>query len=227
MTTIAIDGIKTATATDTLKRDRLPEILNERKGANFVTFVAQVNARLNKSAQATCPTCNGSKIHPKVAKVIKCRDCKGKGTKRVKHSWGQVSKISLVNGQVNWYYENAVRNRQVKHDVDPADFESAGRAWGKRIPKTPFIGHNGNRYVEVRVLSTIDEPRYFAEDGSELTAEQVKPYMPKRTEGKRQQDAGVPAEDVVICRDYGLDNLPDGWGIHKLSINGKVYDIED
>jgi hypothetical protein len=227
MTTLAIDGIQAAPATIKVNRADLPDILDVRKGANFVTFVAVVKAHLNKTAKAECSTCNGTKIQPGVAKVIKCRSCKGRGTETIKHTWGEVSKISLVNGQINWYYESAVQRRQVKHDVQPADFKSAGRAWGVRLRGTPFVTHKSKQYVEVRVLKTIDDPRYFAADGTEIPADQVKPFLPKRKEGERQQRAGVPADDVVICRDYGLTDLPDGWGIRKLSINGEVYDVED
>lgn len=49
-------------------------------------------------------------------------------------------------------YENMVNRRLVAEGKDPASFKLGERAWGKRIPETPFIEHNDQTYLEVIFL---------------------------------------------------------------------------
>lgn len=53
-------------------------------------------------------------------------------------------------------YENMVRRKLAGEGKDPESFELSPRAWGQRIPQTPFVEHNGKIYIEVIFLKAGD-----------------------------------------------------------------------
>lgn len=50
-------------------------------------------------------------------------------------------------------YENMVKRRMLDEGKDPSTFVLGSRAWGTRIPRTPFIEHNTKHYLECIFIS--------------------------------------------------------------------------
>jgi hypothetical protein len=112
-----------------------------------------------------------------------------------------VVKRSVVNGVINWKYENSVNNQRAREGLSP-DFESLPRKWGERIHGTPWVEHKGKTYLELKVENVLSTT-YVDENGVELNSELVKHYIkPSHSGGERQ---GVERE--VILRDYNLNNI--------------------
>ena len=98
------------------------------------------------------------------------------------HPFNNLYKISMVNGVVNCNFAAALA--KLGKAVDQ-------RSWGKRLSGS-FIGHNGNRYLEIRPINT--KSLYF--DGNrQLSFEEIKPYLPA------YQEQDIPT------RTYNLDNV--------------------
>jgi hypothetical protein len=64
--------------------------------------------------------------------------------------------VQLFTNKNSNGYENMVKRRLEKEGKDPANFELSPRAWGKRIPNTAFVEHNGELYLEVIFLKAGD-----------------------------------------------------------------------
>lgn len=118
-------------------------------------------------------------------------------------------KISHVNGCAGFNYENSVNRQSVKEDGN-ADFEAKPRKWGKRIPKTPLVEHNGKFYLELKVENSNSEYFDYSSNNKRINPESVKDWQYKKS--SRQ---GVKNE--VIVRDYSLDN------IQRIKLNKKEY----
>lgn len=127
---------------------------------------------------------------------------------------GKVYKVSRVNAAVNFNYSNAV-NRQRCREGEYPDFEPEPRKWGVRIPHTPFVTHKGKVYLEAKVERVLFH-RYEDEQGRVLADEQVRPFLPKRTDNKEHQ--GVERE--VLVRDY------DFASIVTITLRGEDYEIK-
>ena len=86
--------------------------------------------------------------------------------KKTGNPFGQVQKVSRVNVCLGFQYEAAV-NRQRTREGAEADFESAPRQWGSRIPGTFLVEHKGRTYLETKVERSL-EHAYITADGREL-----------------------------------------------------------
>ena len=71
---------------------------------------------------------------------------------------GQIRKV-MIGGNVMVFtnknsngYENMVQRRLAQEGKDPSTFELGERQWGTRIAGTPFVEHNGAKYLEVIFL---------------------------------------------------------------------------
>ena len=72
------------------------------------------------------------------------------------------TKISRVNGVVNWIYQNSVNNQRVREN-QPLDqqgeiehFSPEPRKWGQRLKHetghvAPLVEHKGKHYLELKV----------------------------------------------------------------------------
>lgn len=128
---------------------------------------------------------------------------------------GRVTKLSRVNGMVNWNYANAVNKQREREGLD-ADFVPNARKWGSRVKKTPFIEHTNKqgeykRYLEMKVERSLGTD-YFV-DGLPARSEDVTPSLKSRGESRQ----GVDKE--VIVRDYALEN------ILTITCGGTKYDL--
>ena len=120
-----------------------------------------------------------------------------------------VKKRSVVNGMIGFIYENSVNRQRFREGLE-TDFESFPRKWGTRLHGTPWVEHNGKRYLEVkveRVLST----EYIDQDGNIIQPETIRPFLKPKNTTSRQ---GV--ENEIILRDYALNNIV------ELRLNGNV-----
>lgn len=126
-----------------------------------------------------------------------------------------VTKRSIVNGIVGWNYENAV-NRQRDREGNDTSFEAQPRKWGKRLPKLPFVTHNDEIYLELKVERTLAQPQYQDANGNPLTAEAVAPFLPEKRSNAEHQ--GVERE--IILRDYKMTS------ILEIKVGGESYVVE-
>lgn len=112
---------------------------------------------------------------------------------------GNIVKVAIVNGVINWVYERAV-NRQRTREELTADFQAMPRKWGHRMAGTPLVEHNGQYYLELKVERSIDY-RYEAMDRTPLDKAAVNQYLTPPSASRQ----GV--EKTIILRDYKIDNI--------------------
>jgi len=168
-------------------REELVEVLTLRKGAQPVTFLAVTKPKMLK---------------------------KHRETKDPNPFEGRVTKVSRVNGFINWRYANSVNRQRERERGDEAEaFEAVPRKWGVRVEGTPFVDHKDKRYVEVKVEGVIESE--YRVDGHPIAKEELAAYLPARSESSRQ---GVERE--IVLRDYGLDTIT------EIAINGARFEVE-
>jgi len=111
--------------------------------------------------------------------------------------YGDIIKLANVNGVINWCYADAVNRQRIREGRRPT-FEPLPRAWGHRIPGQPFVEHNGNLYLEVKIEGLNEESQYFYK-GRRIQFSKIEEFLIKKHEGSRQ---GV--ENPIILRDYNV-----------------------
>lgn len=126
----------------------------------------------------------------------------------------RATKIARVNGIVNFKYTNSVNNQREREGND-RDFVAQPRAWGKRLAGYPFVAHNGNLYLEVKIERVLDV-QFEDANGEPLAREQVAPFLPARHDSGETQ--GV--DKAIILTDYKVQN------IRELTIDGERYTID-
>ena len=135
------------------------------------------------------------------------------------------TKISRVNGVVNWIYQNSVNNQRVREN-QPLDnageveyFEPEPRRWGTRLKHdtghvAPLVEHKGKHYLELKVERSLGHE--YRLNGQTLDPQDVAEFLPERKESARQR-----VDNPVILRDYSLDN------IKTITIDGVEYTMEE
>lgn len=132
---------------------------------------------------------------------------------------GRTVKVSRVNGMIGFLYANAVNNQRMREQGEDAPlFESYPRKWGARIEGTPLVRHVGKSgveefYLELKVERSLGHE--YRVDGCPVSDETVECWLPKRTEGARQE-----VERAVVLRDYNLRS------IRSIRIGGEEYIVE-
>jgi hypothetical protein len=111
--------------------------------------------------------------------------------------YGDIVKLANVNGIINWSYKHAVDQQRIREGKKP-DFEPLPRAWGHRVPGQPFVEHNGNLYLEVKIERLNEESQYFYK-GRRIKFSKIEKFLSRKNEGTRQ---GL--ENPVILRDYNI-----------------------
>jgi hypothetical protein len=125
-----------------------------------------------------------------------------------------VLKVSRVNGIVNWNYQLAVVNQQLREGSAAPEFQPEPRAWGTRIPDSPFVEHKGNLYLELKVERSLGH-NYRDSNGGLLDAAVVQPFLPAKRSNAEHQ--GVERE--VVLRDYALSS------IDQITVGGVSYQV--
>lgn len=131
---------------------------------------------------------------------------------------GRVTKASAENSvqvftnKKSNAYENMVKRRLEKEGKDPESFELSPRAWGTRIPNTPFVEHNGALYLEVIFLKAGKSTIML--DGLPYTGD-TKDIQGFPVEKEPTGQAGL--EDQVIIRTFKADS------IKRIRVDGNEY----
>ncbi len=158
-----------------------------------------------------------------------------------KCTFAGVKKISMVNGAINWNYQNAVNKQREKEDQPLNDdgsienFVPHPRKWGMRLHTIsengnkrllPLVAHNfelSNEIVSERQLLEIPVECLYLEyrpisseykyylNGKEVDKAEVNKYLPPSSPGRQ----GV--ENQIILRDYKLNS------IQQIVMKGEVY----
>jgi hypothetical protein len=126
---------------------------------------------------------------------------------------GRLTKRSEVNAQINFSYENAVNNRLQVEGKD-ADFKSSGLKWGDKNHCNSVIEKDGNFYLQVRVLKSL-ESTYFI-DGKFVNKSEIKDNLPERKTCADSQGG----EKEIIIRSYKISS------IKEVTMNGFNYIIQ-
>lgn len=107
-------------------------------------------------------------------------------------------------------YRNMVQRRLKKEGKNPEQFHLSARTWGQRVKDTPFVEHNGNKYLEVIFLKT--GKVHYEVDGVETDPTTIEGL----TLDKKESNQGG-LNDKVIIRTFKFPN------IIKLTVNKAVY----
>lgn len=119
---------------------------------------------------------------------------------------GRVIKVSkghrvmLFKNKKSNAYEAMVKRRLEAEGKDPATFVLSERPWGKRLPDSPLVEHNGEIYLEVIFLAA-GEVTYLL-DGKPIAKEEVVGL--KETDAKNQ---GLEKNNQVVIRTFKLDSI--------------------
>jgi hypothetical protein len=142
---------------------------------------------------STTPTLTGGKKNPMQGRVRKIN---------------VGSKVLLFRNTDGSAYQNMVKRRLAKEGKNPEDFKLSPRAWGTRIPSTPFIENKGNFYLEVIFMESGET--HYELDGKKIEASKIEglKYSPESKQG------GLSENNKVIIRSFKLESLT------RVSING-------
>lgn len=110
------------------------------------------------------------------------------------------SNVAIFQNKNSNAYDNMVRRRLVKEGKNPESFRLSPRAWGHRIPNTPFVENNGKYYLEVIYLKSGET--YYTLDGVRIDKRMISGLPSKGPEGNQ---GGL--NDKVIIRTFSLDSL--------------------
>ena len=125
-----------------------------------------------------------------------------------------VLKQSRFTANIGGRYHNWLKNQAKREGLENVEFVIKPRTWGTKIEGTSLIYYDkfDKFYLEV-LVKEVFETIYTDIDGNVLTREQVKPFLPKKSESKTQ----APLKKKVYLRDYTLAN------IKKFAFGTKVY----
>lgn len=162
----------------------LGSLLKDVNGASFITLDTE-----------TPVTLKGGRAHPLQGLVTKM--CLGSNV------------IVFQNKRTNGYAA-MVERRLVQEGKNPASFTLGQRAWGSRIPDTPFVEHNGKYYLEVIFLREPKSVTYLVNGQPH-----VGPISGLPDEKQEGHQGGL--QNKVIIRTYLVDN------IRAITINGTKH----
>jgi hypothetical protein len=113
-----------------------------------------------------------------------------------------IVKRETLNGTIGYIYANAVNRIADKEGKE--DREAKQHPWGDMDEKHLFRIHRktGAHYLSMQVKG-VKVHGFFAPDGSEVPADQIRPFIPEKVKSSTQADL----DGEVIARDYGMDNV--------------------
>ncbi len=166
--------------------DLVEFLLNVPKRASFVTFRSRTTPRMRKTGN---PYWNPNN-----------------------REWN-ISKISIVNGIINFIYANSVENQREREGLDLDQFEPQPRRWGNRIFNTPLVRHKGSYYLEVKV-ENVFETTYVNSNGDEVDREEIEEFLYSSSQPSTQK-----TEEEIVLRDYKIQNL------EQVKMYGDVFNL--
>ena len=157
----------------------------EKKSAQILAALKQLNGTAIASIDTVTPVkLTGGKKNP----------MQGKITKKVTGS----NIMFFCNLNSNGY-ENMVNRRLAEEGKD--SFQLSPRAWGERVPSTPFVTHKGKVYIETIFLRPPTKIEYFC-DGVTIEPEDI-PGLPV----KKSESTQGNLDRKVIIRTYDINNI--------------------
>lgn len=117
--------------------------------------------------------------------------------------------VMVFNGTETNGYENMIKRRMLEEGKDPSTFTLGKRAWGVRVDQSPFIDHNGKKYIEC-VFINPGKSMYLV-DGVETSKDDIEGIP----EIKENPDSQGGIENKVVIRSYSLDS------ISAIRVNGR------
>jgi hypothetical protein len=137
-----------------------------------------------------------------------------------KNPFGKIFKVSKFNGMVNLNYTKTVERARIKEGKTP-EFRK-GESWhepvvpeGKLTPLCVHKHDNDKAYLRFIIESVIGEPIFFTEGGDEVSKDQIKDYLQKRS-GYQNQGLENPRRFITV----------DVANILEISIDGDQYQVE-
>lgn len=156
---------------------KIEQILSDINGATFLGIDSMTDVKLK-----------GGKKNP----------LQGRVTKRQTGSSVMVFTNKNSNG-----YRNMVERRLAQEGKDPADFQLSPRTWGERLPNTPFVEHNGKKYLEVIFLRA--GPVEYLVDGIVTPRSEIEGLEDPVVNPEGQ--GGLSEENRVQLRTFAFDSL--------------------
>lgn len=111
------------------------------------------------------------------------------------------AQIMVFTNQNTNAYAEMVRRRLAEEGMDPDSFQLGERAWGTRVPGTPFVEHKGRYYLET-IFQRAGRVEYLL-DGEPIERDQIQ-GLEERSENPESQ-AGL--ERKVVIRTFALDSI--------------------
>jgi hypothetical protein len=109
--------------------------------------------------------------------------------------------VMVFNSTEQNGYENMIKRRMAEEGKDPSTFVLGKRAWGQRIEQSPFIDHNGKKYLECIFVSP--GKSVYLVDGVETDKDDIE-GIPVVKENEESQ-GGI--ENKVVIRSFSLDSI--------------------
>lgn len=139
----------------------------------------------------------------------------GKGTPPNPH-YGHITKkqigmsVIIFQNKYTNGYDSMVRRRLEQEGKDPTDFVLGERRWGKRIPNTPMVEHEGDYYLQVIALKP-GTTEYLL-DGQPIQKSEIIGLRPT-VEGEQ---GGLSRKVIIRCiRFDSIDRIAvNGMNIH-------------
>lgn len=104
----------------------------------------------------------------------------------------------------------------------PAAFVAQPRVYGNKVPGKPWIQYTkdgvDNWYIQLSVYKSLSVG-YVDNSLNPVSYDLLKPYAPaKQVEGKRQIEAGLDPEDILVYRTPKLESIVSVTYDHKLVV---------
>lgn len=135
-----------------------------------------------------------------------------------KTTFGEIFKVSVVNGFVNFDYEKSV-NRQLGREEKTQDFKAQSN-WFNHTDTPGIICHRDDTsklYLQMKVERAI-ESAYFDTSGAHINTKQVESFLPARNEPKNQG-----TDKAIFTITISLDNITSFVCDGKQYCDGKRY----
>ena len=128
----------------------------------------------------------------------------------------KVYKLSHLNCNFNWNYENSVNTLASKEGSDKKA-EVKQRTWGKRIVSAfhSLIEHKGEYYFAMKPVNVLNKPVYFTE--GKVVAKSEIEHLLRKPSAKSSTQAHLKGE--VMERDYKLES------IRNIAIQGHWFEV--
>jgi hypothetical protein len=129
--------------------------------------------------------------------------------------YGAIKK-SVVNGQVGFYYDNAVNNQRGREEKE-MDFTSQKPKWAVATDCKGIVTNQAGTkfYLYIKILSA-ESPTYFF-NGREVSKDNIAPYLKEHKKPHTQANI----EKEVVVRMYSIEN------IKKVKMFGNEYEVTE